>query len=65
MQTISINNGYSTTSPAFAITIIGWDAIVAAMDDDIREAVHNSGDYTPDEFLVEYLKRAPHPLVLG
>lgn len=45
---------------------VSWDAVVAIMDDDIREEVHR--DLTPCtelEFLKEYLKRAKEDLIVG
>jgi len=35
-----------------------FDAAVALMDDDIREDIHDSGEYdTPEKFLAEYERR--------
>jgi hypothetical protein len=61
---ISINNRLSDCAPAKAIEIMDWDVIVNAMDDDIREQVHNK--YAPCshiKFLHEYLRRGP--IVIG
>lgn len=43
-----------------------WDIIVYRMDDDTREAVHaDLAPCTNLEFLKEYLRRAPHNLIIG
>lgn len=81
MAQISLNNGNSYMTASEAIRTIydpdssycgGWDAIVYAMDDDIRESIVNAGlDYNGDEqhdnelFLAAYLEAAEHDLVIG
>lgn len=43
-----------------------WDVIVYRMDDDTREAVHaDLAPCTNLDFLKEYLRRAPHNLIIG
>ena len=43
-----------------------WGAVVIMMDEDIREAVHDDiFPCTDQEFLAEYLRRAPRNLVVG
>lgn len=45
---------------------VSWDAVVAMMDDDIREEVHSDlAPCTELEFLKEYLKRAKEDLIVG
>ena len=70
MHMISLDNGRSYTNAAEAVEEIEsrnlWEAIVAVMDDDIREDVHAA--YAPcskERFLNEYLRRAIDDLVIG
>ena len=43
-----------------------WDAVIANMDDDIREAVHrNLAPCTEAEFLAAYLEMATDDLIIG
>ena len=43
-----------------------WTIITDSMDDETREAVSfNLAPCTDEEFLAEYLRRAPHDLVIG
>lgn len=43
-----------------------WDMLVQFMDDETRENVHlEFAPCTEQEFLIEYLKRAPHDLIVG
>ena len=45
---------------------INWDIVAQYMDDDTREEVHAYfAPCTEEEFLTEYLRRAPHDLVIG
>ena len=70
MKRISLNNGCSYMDASEAMLEITernlWEAVVAIMDDDVREAV--AGDMAPcseEAFLREYLKRANDDLVVG
>lgn len=63
---ISVDNGHTFVDPAEAIAAVGFDTIVAAMDDSLREYVHNQ--YAPDtdlEFLTRYLEVSPDDLIIG
>ena len=66
MAYISINNGRSECTPAEAIAAVGMDEIASWMDPEIREAVHaDLAPCTEEEFLTEYLRRAPYDLIIG
>lgn len=63
---ISVDNGHTFVDPAEAIAAVGFDTIVNAMDDSLREYIHNQ--YMPDtdlEFLTRYLEISPTDLVIG
>lgn len=70
MKQISLNNGCSYMDASEAMPEIMernlWEAVVAMMDDDVREAV--ADDMAPcseEEFLREYFKRANDNLIVG
>ena len=66
MAYISINNGRSECTPAEAIAAVGMDEIASWMDPETREAVHaDLAPCTAEEFLTEYLRRAPYDLIIG
>lgn len=72
---ISLDNGRHWLEPQMVLELVDdeieeldrlWDAIVSAMDDELREAVH--AEFSPcskQEFLAEYLKRAPRDIIVG
>ncbi len=72
---ISLDNGASFMTAAEAMQEIErnkqeygidlWDAIVSAMDDEIREKVHAEMPETELEFLQIYLKEANDDLIIG
>lgn len=67
---ISLDNGHTYLTAEEAMHEIMdynlWDAVVMMMDDEIREAVHNSlAPCTEQEFLAEYLRRTDNDLVIG
>ncbi len=72
---ISLDNGASFMTAAEAMQEIErnkqeygidlWDAIVSAMDDEIREKVHAEMPETELEFLQMYLKEANDDLIIG
>lgn len=66
MARISIDNGAHYCTAREALSAYPMRLIASYMDDDTREDVH--GDLAPCtdlEFLVAYLDRAPHDLVIG
>lgn len=70
MKKISLNNGRSYMDASEAMPEIMernlWEAVVAIMDNDVREAV--AGDMAPcseEAFLKEYLARANDDLIVG
>lgn len=66
MVRISINNGHSYVTAAEALKEMSMGAIVEMMVDEIREQVHNDiAPCTDEEFLEEYLRRAPEDLIIG
>lgn len=66
MANISINNDRSYCTPAEAIAAVGMDEIASWMHDETREAVHaDLAPCTEEEFLAEYLRRAPYDLIIG
>lgn len=66
MRNISIDNGNSFVSVPEAIAKVSWETIVAFMDDDIRETVHNEiAPCTEEEFLTRYLELAHDDLIIG
>ena len=66
MKNISIDNGNSFVSVQEAIAKVSWETIVAFMDDDIRETVHNEiAPCTEEEFLTRYLELAHDDLIIG
>lgn len=69
---LSIDNGVSFVAAdedaelQAAIDKIGWDEIVAMMDDDARKQAHSDvSPCTELEFLKHYLEIAPNNLVIG
>lgn len=66
MRNISIDNGNSFVSVPEAIAKASWETIVAFMDDDIRETVHNEiAPCTEEKFLTRYLELAHDDLIIG
>lgn len=67
MARISIDNGHSFVTAAEALEVFGIDDIAQMMDDDTREQIHGeiAGQCTDEEFLEEYLRRAPEDLIIG
>lgn len=70
MKHISLDNGrtYMTAHKAIGQILAEnlWDTVAQYMDDDIREEVHAYyAPCTEEEFLTEYLRRAPEDLVIG
>ena len=70
MKHISLDNGhtYMTAHEAIGQILADnlWDTVAQYMDDDTREEVHAYfAPCTEEEFLIEYLRRAPHDLVIG
>lgn len=70
MKHISLDNGrtYMTAHEAIGQILAEnlWDTVAQYMDDDIREEVHAYfAPCTEEEFLTEYLRRAPEDLVIG
>lgn len=63
MNTISINNGLSTTTPEAAIETLGMDVIRNAMDDDICQQVEADCPNTNIEFINLYLQHTA--IVIG
>ena len=63
---ISIDNGNTFATPAKAVKNMDWDAIVNAMDDEVREKVHAElAPCTGTEFLNRYLELASEDLIVG
>ena len=63
---ISIDNGSTFITPAEAVKSMDWDAIVNAMDDEVREKVHAElAPCTNTEFLNRYLELASEDLIVG
>lgn len=62
---ISVDNGRNYVEPEEAITLMPWETIVAAMDDETREIVAQDAPDTELDFLREYLDIAPFDLVIG
>ena len=63
---ISLDNGHTYVTPEEVASSPYWDAIVNAMDDEIREAVHyNIAPCSNAEFLREYLLQASEDLIIG
>lgn len=67
MARISIDNGHSYVTAAEALEVFSIDDIAQFMDDDVREQIHGeiAGQCTDEEFLEEYLRRAPEDLIIG
>lgn len=67
MKNINLNNGLGKDStPEEALEQYSIDTLALYMDDDTRESVHNDLAPCSDlEFLIEYLKRASHDLIIG
>lgn len=70
MKHISLDNGRTCMTAHEAIGQILadnlWDTVAQYMDDDTREEVHAYfAPCTEEEFLTEYLRRAPEDLVIG
>lgn len=63
---VSIDNGHTFITAAQAVQEAPWEAIVAAMDDDTRERVHDEiAPCTKAEFLARYLQIAREDLIIG
>lgn len=54
---LSVNNGRTDCTPAEAIEKVGFDTLVNAMDDTIREEIHNGGELSHEEFIAAYIER--------
>ena len=70
MKHISLDNGrtYMTAHAAIGQILSDnlWDTVAQYMDDDTREEGHAYyAPCTEEEFLTEYLRRAPEDLVIG
>lgn len=70
MKHISLDNGrtYMTAHESIGQILAEnlWDTVAQYMDDDTREEVHAYfAPCTEEEFLTEYLRRAPEDLVIG
>ena len=66
MKSISINNGHSFCAAEDAIAAVGFDLIVASMDDETRESIHNKlAPCSEIEFLTAYLEVAPEDIIIG
>ena len=70
MSEISLDNGNTFTSAHEAMEQIEslglWDAIVEAMDDELRERVHAElVPCTEEEFLSRYLELSEEDLIIG
>lgn len=67
MKNININNGNGQNCTVKeALAAYSLDVIAEYMDDETREAVaFDLAPCTAEEFLTEYLRRAPHDLVIG
>lgn len=67
MARISIDNGHSYVTAAEALEVFSIDDIAQFMDDDVREQIHGEIAFlcTDEEFLEEYLRRAPEDLIIG
>lgn len=63
---VSLDNGNTYVTAAQAVQDAPWETIVAAMDDDTRERVHDEiAPCTEVEFLVRYLQLAREDLIIG
>ena len=63
---ISVDNGHTFVDPKTAIEAVGWDTIVAVMDDELRESLHDQlAPCSYEAFLTAYLAVAPVDLVIG
>ena len=62
---ISIDNGHTFVTPAYAVANMDWDTIVNAMDDETRESVHAEGIEDKAEFLARYLELSDTDLIIG
>lgn len=66
MARISIDNGHNYVTAVEALEVFSIDDIAQFMDDDVREQVHSDiAPCTDEEFLEEYLRRAPEDLIIG
>lgn len=66
MARISIDNGHGYVTAAKALEVYSIDDIAQFMDDDVREQVHSDiAPCTDEEFLEEYLRRAPEDIIIG
>ena len=70
MKKLSVDNGQTFSNyPSFlaaGIEKVGWNTIVNAMGDDIREIVYNRDvNMTNVSFLTAYLKLCKNDLVIG
>lgn len=63
---ISVNNGNTYCTPTEAVNAVGIDAIVAMMDDEIRNLVdHIFVGSTDADFIDLYLALADTDLIIG
>ena len=70
MKSISVDNGKTLDNyPEFichCISKVGYDTIINAMDETIREIVHNKNvRYSELSFIMAYLRLAKHDLIIG
>jgi len=63
---VSLDNGATYVTAAQAVQEAPWETIVAAMDDDTRERVHDElSPCSEAEFLARYLQLAREDLIIG
>ena len=69
MKRLSLDNGATFIDVESLQQIVDyWDRIIDAMDDEIRERVHQESihwDWSDLEFLLCYLDNAPEDLIIG
>ena len=67
MKRININSGLGDDyTIQEAIEEVGFETLVNFMDEETCEAVHNKfAPCTEEQFVEEYLKRAPYDLIIG
>ena len=69
MKNLSVDNGLTSgNSPEHicsCIKYVGYDTIIYAMDDDIREIVHNKNViYSQLSFILAYLRLSKYDLII-
>jgi len=70
MKNISVDNGlHRDNYPEFirdCINKVGYDTIINAMNENIREIVHNKNvKYSQLSFIMAYLRLAKNDLIIG